>query len=86
MIPWYSKELTQEFLPDSFKEDFLNCRAIIDCFESRVEKPSDLQLQNALYSHYKSCHTVKFLISKLLFWLLLPCSDQNWISVFFQNE
>lgn len=66
MIPWLTRELTKEYLPDSFKRDFPACRAIIDCSEVRVEKPGGLREQNALYSYYKSGHTIKFLISKFL--------------------
>lgn len=63
-LPWPSKEVIQATMPECFKSSYPNCRCIIHCTEVKVEKPSGLRKQNALYSFYKSCHTLKFLIGE----------------------
>lgn len=64
-VPWPSVDVIQDHMPDSFKEHFPTCRAIIDCTEIKTEKPERTSKQNILYSYYKSGHTVKFLIGNL---------------------
>ena len=65
LVFWPSREKINKTMPNCFKKDFPNCRVIIDCTEIKCEKPSKIKKQNALYSHYKSSHTLKFLIGNL---------------------
>lgn len=49
-------------MPDSFKVHHPDCTFIIDCTEIRTEAPSDPEQQHFLYSNYKGCYTLKFLV------------------------
>lgn len=56
-----SQEAIQNTLPKSFK-NYPNCRAIIDCTELCCDCPPTVE-QVLIYSSYKSCFTVKYLIA-----------------------
>lgn len=62
-IFWPSKRTVQSLLSKAFKINYPNCRSIIDCTEIRVEQPSTAEQRVYLYSRYKSCYTIKFLVS-----------------------
>jgi hypothetical protein len=62
MLIWPSKEIIRSRMPTSFKDDFPDCRVIIDASEIHCEKPSSVKSQILLYSNYKSTFTVKFLV------------------------
>jgi hypothetical protein len=64
------KGITQ---PKGFKK-FENLRAIIDCTEFYIEKPSKPSCQRATYSQYKSANTFKLLIS------MSPICHNNFVS------
>ncbi|CAN7939392.1 unnamed protein product [Ixodes hexagonus] len=55
----------QATMPECFKEHYPRCCYIIDCTEVKTETPATVEQQRALFSHYKGCHTVKFLIAIL---------------------
>ncbi|KAG0445243.1 hypothetical protein HPB47_017939, partial [Ixodes persulcatus] len=61
-------------MPECFKAHYPRCRYIIDCTEVRTETPATIEQQLALFSHYKGCHTVKFLIA------ILPNGTVTFIS------
>jgi len=63
LIFWPDKYSITQTLPDSFKINYPNCRCIIDCTEIKVEQPSTVEQRVYLYSSYKSCFTVKTLVS-----------------------
>ena len=48
-------------MPKCFKK-FRNTRMVLDCTEIPVEKPGCLKCCLRLYSHYKGCQTIKYLI------------------------
>lgn len=52
-------------MPECFKAHYPRCRYIIDCTEARTETAATIEQQRALFSHYKGCHTIKFLIAIL---------------------
>lgn len=62
-VAWLPKNIVQETLPKDFKDNYANCRAIIDCFEMKTEKPSSIEQQVHMYSHYKGGYTAKYLIA-----------------------
>jgi hypothetical protein len=62
LITFYTREEIAKTLPKEYK-NFRNIRCIIDCSEIFIQKPSDLQLQAATWSDYKSHNTLKFLIA-----------------------
>lgn len=59
--------VTLSTMPDCFKVHYPDCTIIIDCTEVRSEKPSTVQQQRVLYSHYKGGYTLKFLVG------ITPC-------------
>lgn len=63
LIRWPSAEVIQSRLPNSFKAYYNTVESIIDCFEIQIEKPSVAMSQSMSWSDYKSCNTIKYLIS-----------------------
>lgn len=59
---WPSKDAVKATMPTAFK-NYPNCRAIIDCTEIRTDTPPTVEQRALMYSSYKSCFTVKFLIA-----------------------
>ena len=60
---WLDKETVNARMPQSFKMLFKNVRAIIDCSEVEVERPSKLRQRVLSFSQYKGRHTIKFLVA-----------------------
>ena len=50
-------------MPPQFKELYPRTRAILDCTEIFIEKPSELNIQSSTYSLYKHHNTFKLLIA-----------------------
>lgn len=48
--------------PLCFQENYPECTLIIDCTEVRTETPPDVRQQHMLFSSYKGCYTLKFLV------------------------
>lgn len=62
-IIWPQREDIIETMPLSFKNAFGNkVSVIIDCFEIKIQKSSNLMAQAATWSSYKHANTVKILI------------------------
>lgn len=59
---WPSKGAIVNTMPTVFKEEYPNCRVIIDCTEFRVEQPKNVDERIFLYSNYKKGYTVKLLV------------------------
>lgn len=59
---WPHRNILIENMPESYKKDFPNTLAIIDCTELKVQKPSSLHRQSQCYSDYKSSTTLKGLV------------------------
>lgn len=57
-----SQRAVRDTLPESFKENYSNCRLIIDCTEFRTQVPSTVEQRVQMYSNYKSAYTAKYLI------------------------
>ncbi|KAG0420339.1 hypothetical protein HPB47_003549 [Ixodes persulcatus] len=73
-IPNPSSSSVQATMPECFKAHYPKCRYIIDCTEVRTETPATLEQQRALFSNYKGCHTLKFLIA------ILPNGTVSFVS------
>ncbi|KAG0444095.1 hypothetical protein HPB47_014180, partial [Ixodes persulcatus] len=73
-IPNPSSSSLQATMPECFKAHYPKCRYIIDCTEVRTETPATLEQQRALFSNYKGCHTLKFLIA------ILPNGTVSFVS------
>ena len=74
MTWWLTKEEIKLTMPKCFKEKYSQTRVIIDASEVKVERPLAVDKQVLMYSHYKSCHTVKFLIG------IAPCGFITFMS------
>lgn len=74
LIYWPEAELIKKFLPMAFLNKYSNIQSIIDCFEIQIQKSGDPVLQSVSYSQYKSCNTIKYLVS------CTPCGMVNFIS------
>ncbi|XP_026014019.1 uncharacterized protein LOC113015876 [Astatotilapia calliptera] len=63
LVHWPERHCLQATMPPQFTDTFGNRVAIIvDCFEIRTERPSNLKARAQTYSHYKGTHTMKYLI------------------------
>lgn len=63
LIYWPDKLIISTNLPLAFKNRFKYVQSTIDCFELKIEKPSDPILQATSWSSYKQSNTFKYLIS-----------------------
>lgn len=60
---WPERSLLLKTLPSCFREAFHDkTTVIIDCFEIRCQKPSNLLSAAQSWSHYKHSQTIKYLI------------------------
>ncbi|XP_040064335.1 uncharacterized protein LOC120838460, partial [Ixodes scapularis] len=48
--------------PLCFQENYPECTLIVDCTEIKTETPPNIRQQHVLYSSYKGCYTLKFLV------------------------
>lgn len=53
----------EDNLPMAFRSRFSKTQSIIDCFEIRIQQPSNAIHQSLTWSSYKGCNTLKYLIS-----------------------
>lgn len=63
LIIWPSADDVRKNLPIAFRKCYSKAISIIDCIEIQIEKPSNASHQAATWSQYKSCNTIKYLIS-----------------------
>ncbi|XP_046408561.1 uncharacterized protein LOC124173096 [Ischnura elegans] len=61
VISWPSKEEVLKNMPLCF-EKFKRVRIVLDCTEIHISKFKCLKCRIKSYSHYKGCHTVKYMI------------------------
>jgi DDE superfamily endonuclease len=73
-IFWPTRDAVKLNVPTNFLRRYKNVQSIIDCFEVKIDKPSQALIQSLSYSDYKSANTVKYLISST------PCGFINFIS------
>jgi len=64
LISWPDREQLRKTMPLCFRPTYgLKVAAIIDCYEIKVEKPSNLLAKASTWSQYKQANTVKVLIA-----------------------
>ncbi|XP_026017886.1 uncharacterized protein LOC113018754 isoform X1 [Astatotilapia calliptera] len=63
LIPWLPKETIKATMPAAFKKTFPNTTCIVDCSETFLQKPRNLDSRRRSYSHYYSSNTVKYLVA-----------------------
>lgn len=74
LIPWLPRETIQATMPDAFKVMYPKTTCILDCSESLLQKPKNLDSRGESYSHYYSNNTIKYLVS------IAPCGLIMFIS------
>ncbi len=63
LLYWPERHCLQATMPHQFLEAFgKRVVIIVDCFEIRTERPSNLMARAQSFSHYKGTHTMKYLI------------------------
>ncbi|KAL7829414.1 hypothetical protein AOLI_G00302990 [Acnodon oligacanthus] len=73
-IPWLPKETIQATMPQCFREHYPNTTCVIDCSETPLQKPHNLELRGESYSHYYGQNTIKYLVA------IAPCGLIMFIS------
>ena len=73
-IPWLPRETIRSTMPQCFREKFPNIPCIIDCTETTLQKPHNLDSRGESYSHYYSSNTIKYLVA------IAPCGLVMFIS------
>ncbi|CAM4548289.1 unnamed protein product [Leuciscus chuanchicus] len=73
-IPWLPRETIQATMPQCFREKFPNTTCVIDCSETPLQKPRNLDSRGEFYSHYYGQNTIKYLVS------IAPCGLIMFIS------
>uniref|UniRef100_A0A671UHG4 THAP-type domain-containing protein n=1 Tax=Sparus aurata TaxID=8175 RepID=A0A671UHG4_SPAAU len=63
LIVWLPRETIKATLPKAFKEHFANTTCVIDCTETVLQKPKNLDSRSESYSHYYANNTVKYLVA-----------------------
>ena len=64
LIFWPDREELQKTMPLCFRPTYgLKVVTIIDCYEIKIEKPSNLAARGSTWSQYKQSNTVKVLIA-----------------------
>ena len=63
VIIWPEREDLRISMPMAFRKDYGDkVVSIIDCFEVKIDQPSNLRARSQTWSHYKHHHTIKYLI------------------------
>ncbi|XP_039525901.1 uncharacterized protein LOC120478179 [Pimephales promelas] len=73
-IPWLPRDTIRSTMPQCFREKFPNTTCIIDCSETNLQKPHNLDSRGESYSHYYSSNTIKYLVA------IAPCGLVMFIS------
>ncbi|XP_056094218.1 uncharacterized protein LOC130072919 [Rhinichthys klamathensis goyatoka] len=73
-IPWLPRETIQATMPQCFREQFPKTTCVIDCSETPLQKPRNLDSRGESYSHYYGQNTIKYLVS------IAPCGLIMFIS------
>lgn len=63
LIFWPKSSDILKLLPLPFRARYSGVQSIIDCLEIEIQKPTDALRQSMTWSQYKSCITLKYLIS-----------------------
>uniref|UniRef100_A0A672Q058 DDE Tnp4 domain-containing protein n=1 Tax=Sinocyclocheilus grahami TaxID=75366 RepID=A0A672Q058_SINGR len=74
LIPWLPKETIRATTPEAYKQHYPNVTHILDCSESEVQRPGNLDSRSESYIHYYACNTIKYLVA------IAPCGLVMFIS------
>ena len=62
-VIWLDRETIRARMPASFRSLYPKTRCIIDCSETRCQRPGTVRERTLFYSNYKGGFTVKFLVA-----------------------
>ncbi|XP_059405919.1 uncharacterized protein LOC132140883 [Carassius carassius] len=81
LVHWPERHCLQATMPHHFVEAFgSQVAVIVDCFEIRIERASNLKARAQTFSHYKQQHTLKYLIG------ITPRGSISFISQGWQGD
>ena len=66
---WLPRETIRATMPESFKSKYPKTTCVLDCAETLLEKPSNLDSRGETYSNYKSHNTCKYTRSPFGTWV-----------------
>lgn len=72
---WLPRETIKATLPKAFQKHFENTTCVIDCTETVLQKPKNLDSRSAAFSHYYASNTVKYLVAVSPSGLIMFISD-----------
>lgn len=72
---WLPRETIKATLPKAFQKHFENTTCVIDCTETVLQKPKNLDSRSAAFSHYYANNTVKYLVAVSPSGLIMFISD-----------
>lgn len=73
-IPWLPRETIQATMPQCFKDHYPTTTCVIDCSETPLQKPHNLDSRGESYSHYYGQNTIKYLVA------IAPCGLIMFVS------
>ncbi|XP_065114066.1 uncharacterized protein [Paramisgurnus dabryanus] len=79
-MPWLPRETIQATMPQYFKEQFPNTTCVIDCSETPLQKPFNLDARDESYIHYYGQSTIKYLVC------VAPCGLIMFISPAYEGK
>nr|XP_055046081.1 uncharacterized protein LOC129431988 [Misgurnus anguillicaudatus] len=79
-MPWLPRETIQATMPQCFKEQFPNTTCVIDCSETPLQKPFNLDSRDESYSQYYGQSTIKYLVC------IAPCGLIMFISPAYEGR
>lgn len=63
LVPWLPRDVIKATSPPVFRVWFPDTTCVIDCTETVLQKPKNLDSRSECYSHYYSNNTVKYLVA-----------------------
>uniref|UniRef100_A0AAQ4QKW3 DDE Tnp4 domain-containing protein n=1 Tax=Gasterosteus aculeatus aculeatus TaxID=481459 RepID=A0AAQ4QKW3_GASAC len=63
MVAWLPRSVIRANMPPSFKKNHPQTTCIIDCAETAIQRPTNLNCRSATFSHYKGTNTAKYLVA-----------------------
>ncbi|XP_034026129.1 uncharacterized protein si:dkey-56d12.4 [Thalassophryne amazonica] len=73
-IPWLPRDTILATMPQCFKDQYASTTCVINCSETPLQKPHNLDSRRESYSHYDGQNTIKYLV------VIAPCGLIMFIS------
>uniref|UniRef100_A0A8C6TLY5 THAP-type domain-containing protein n=1 Tax=Neogobius melanostomus TaxID=47308 RepID=A0A8C6TLY5_9GOBI len=79
-IPWLPRETILATMPQCFREHYPTTTCVIDCAETPIQKPHNLDSSGESYSHYYGQNTIKYLLA------IAPCGVIMFVSAAYRGK